>query len=376
MPIRRNLEDMPTVAPSDLSILPSKNPFVVTALAEAWYADWQAQGMLEYKSAIPELPYRASNAAMRCDRQQWYALTDTPRSEEDDIAGIWRMALGTMVHEALERVMDSLSDGWRHEVNVDLRPVGVAGSAHADLVRFCCRVHELPMIVVDEKIYRDDDGEPILDRRGRIQHERVYSCSPTPIDDDCVTGWLAPGGYEPEVEQADITVELKTMNGFGFKMSATNFKGPAEGPKSGHVLQGAMAADALNCDKLVVGYLALENLGVDLAKQYSTTPVGRFAAEWHMSVEAMRPVLDAEYARIQRLMRNVDHTILPSRELHDRAVPSGAVITNPNTGTWQTFIDGKVAEMGRIWFCDYCGWKSHCIDDGAESVEVTVRTRG
>jgi hypothetical protein len=50
---------------------------------------------------------------------------------------------------------------------------------------------------------------------------------------------------------------LKTVNGFSFKMKATGFKGPAEGPSWAHILQGALAARALGADTMIIAYLSM-----------------------------------------------------------------------------------------------------------------------
>lgn len=361
MAIKRSIEDLPRPAQTPAR-LPSKNPIVVNAVAEAWFGKLVESGYLDFASAIPELPYRASSAGSRCDRQSYYRLTKTPESNPSTIADLWRMHLGSMVHEGLAPTLRALGDGWRDEINVDLRP-NVQGSAHADLVRFVAIASGSPMIEIDRRAAIDAAGQPVRDRWGDPVDEFMYSDG-----DASTTCWLLPGSYDPAVERAEHVVELKTINGYGFKMIATNFRSPAEGAKFGHILQGAMAADALGCNKLTVAYMSMELLSPGMASGFADDEIARFAAEWHFSIEQLRPVLDAEYARIARLIRLRDAGQLPAREIHDLEYPDGAVIVSPqphSKSPWRTLqADGTLAESGTAWYCGYCSHRDTCITDG------------
>lgn len=355
MPVRRSIEDLP--AAQKPARPPSRNILLVDRLARRW-AELNAHN--EYLPAIPGRRYRASSAALRCDRQQFYSLTNVERSNPDTIADTWRMALGSMVHDQLAETMDSLGDGWRSEVIVDLAPIGVDGSAHADLVQFVCRHCDAPILMEDAP---DDEQATTI----------VCQCSDRCASHDVFEIDRTAKGehtWSPNHERAALVGELKTVNGFSFKTKATTFKGPPEGPQYAHIIQGAIAADALGCDSVIVGYLSMELVSPSLASAYCDDETGRFAAEWHFSVRQMRSVLDTEYARINRLMRAADANVMPARELYTDDIPSGAFIINPSTGAWRA---GDVA--GSTWFCNYCGWKDQCINDGADGatpVEVSL----
>ena len=247
--------------------------------------------------AIPELPFRLSAVSNRCDRQMVYSMTNEPASNPPTIADSWRMGLGTMVHESLQSVLANFGDGWQSEVTVDLRDIGVDGSGHVDL-------------------------------------------------------------YNPATK---TVVELKTVNGFSFKMKATGFKGPAEGPSWAHILQGALAARALGADTMIIAYLSMELVGPELARSYSTSEVGRFAAEWHYNMADLNPAVDKEIARIRRLTAAARAGVLPSRMLDDPSIPAGASVVSPQTGNWSV-VDavGNVQQAGKVWFCNYCRYQDTC----------------
>ena len=309
MPINSSIDDLP------LPQRPAGNPpattmIVVDKLAEAWYAKDQAEH--DGSKAIPELPFRLSAVANRCDRQMYYSLTDESASNPPTIADSWRMGLGTMVHESLQQHFASINSRWQAEVVVDLRNINIEGSGRVDL-------------------YCPDDGGTV--------------------------------------------VEVKTVNGFSFKMKATTFKGPAEGPQWAHVLQGAIAGRALNASKLIIAYFSMELVGPDLAKAYSSSEVGRFGAEWHydLTEPSMVDAVDKELARIRRLTAAAKAKAVPARILDDPSIPAGAHVVSPLAGNWAVTkpiyhtADGQpdfeVTQAGKSWFCSYCRWQSTCPKD-------------
>jgi len=293
---------------------PSSNPFAVESLADAWHAQYVADGRDVKGLAIPEAgPYRGSMTASRCDRQLYYGLTDTERSNPPTIADQWRFFLGQIVHEHIQpAVLDTFEGGA--EAKHDLRVIGIPGSAHSDL--------SLRLDVGDER---------------------------------CL-------------------VEVKSVNGFKFKMMATRFNGPPEGPSYGHVLQAAMAAKAEGIDKIVLLYISLELLSPSMAKSYTDTEVGRFMAEWHYTVSELEPQIEAEIDRINRIVKYAERGILPATELHDPEFPKGAIVTEPKRqpkATWQSIVDGYVTDAGEYWGCNYCSWQDRCAnepDDQADNL--------
>ena len=303
MAIKKSLADLPRS--SDFGgNKPAANNFVAEAVADKWYEKYLADGRDTLERAIPDAgPYRASFASKRCDRALWYAMNDTPPSNPNGLADAWTFGLGHTVHSMLQEVLGDLFESAEEEVDVDLRAIGINGSAHVDMV---------------------------MDYKGK-----------------------------------KTVVEIKSINGFGFKMAATTFHGPPEGPRSGAVLQAAMAAKALGADQIVVAYLSLEKVSSNLAASYSDSEAGRFAAEWHYTVEELDDIIATEVKRIKRMEKAKER---PPRRLVDHDIPEGATITNPQGGDWialESPGSKVISDTGSTWMCGYCNHKDLCIQEGA-----------
>lgn len=304
MAIKRDNSSLPTNRAVDGNP-PVLAPLVVPVLAERWFAKYQAEGQTEKAKALPARSFRASWAAKRCDRSLQYALNNVPASEPLTLADYWRFGLGTMVHEYLQETFVDLFPNTKCEVPVDLMTIGLDGSATVDMIT-----------------YNPD---------GSVQY----------------------------------VVEIKTINGFGFKKSATAFKGPAEGPRWSAVVQGALAATALDAEGLIIAYLSLENLSPSIALSYGNgTTVGQFAAEWHYTNEEFAPIAAAEVERINRVMLMNGANVTVPRAIHDPEVTPGATVTDSSKGTWMVRNGDAIIGTGRTWMCDYCDHRSQCIADG------------
>lgn len=323
MTIRRNLSDLPA-AQRDEGNPPNANPKFVTQLAEAWY-----QSLLDHDEGSPIPadhpirdvgPYRASYSSKRCDRQLMYALRGDDKTNPPTIADQWRFSIGHMVHAGIQKVMDQVHGGnVLVEELVDLTPAGIPGFGLADL------------IVLEEQ----DHG----------------ASAPAEV---CV-------------------VEYKTINGFGFKMAATTFRGPPEGPRSGHALQAAMVAVARDIPYFAVGYFSLENLSPSMAGDFANGEIGRFTAEWRFKTEDWVPLVNHEAIRIQSILADIEAGTLTPRRLDDPEYPAGAVVDEPDRkGRWTaTDEDGIVVGTGTYWGCQgYCPHYDRCVDDGATPVTI------
>lgn len=292
---------------------PVSEPDFVSAIAESWFNQYLANNEHQRAKANESLPYRASYSAFRCDRQLHYAMRGDVRPIPN-IADAYRMSLGTLVHSGLENAIKDAFPNAEFEVQVDLRSIGVAGSAHADIVTY----------------------------------------------------------LEQSKTQVDAVVEVKTVNGFGFKSMASDFKGPASGPRSGHIIQAALSAMALDADRVVIAYLSMENLSPNM-KRYVASEIGRFAAEWHYTRDEYRAIAMKEIARIQRVEQwlGIPDLIAPT-SIHDDEVADGAFVQDPSRGMWvKTDTAGAIVDTGKIWFCDYCDWRDQCVSDSARYAEGT-----
>jgi CRISPR/Cas system-associated exonuclease Cas4 (RecB family) len=303
MNVKNDLSGLPP-AEKPAGVPPVSDPQFVTAIADSWFEDYLVQGQHMRSKAREDLPYRASNTALRCDRQLYYAMSGVERPVPN-IADAYRMSLGTLVHAGLETSINKAFPNAEFEVEVDLTKIGVPGSAHADVVTY-------------------------LDQTER---------------------------------KVDAVVEVKTVNGFGFKSMATDFKGPAQGPRSGHILQAALSALALDADRVVVAYLSMENLSPGMSK-YVQSDIGRFAAEWHYTRDEYTALALREIDRINRVVNwlGVEDLIAPTT-IHDDTIPEGAYISDPERGMWIKAENGQITDTGKVWFCDYCDFKDRCLAD-------------
>lgn len=311
---------------------PSDNDFVAAAIARVWYEIETGQrdpitvpieigkyGPDRRPLAIPEAgPYRASNAGTRCDRAAYYQLAGTPVTNPPTLADMWRMATGTIIHDVLEAIAEIMFEendqvtNVRVEPKVDLRNVKIPGSGSGDIVM--------------------------------------------------------------EYDGVGTAVEVKTVGGFKYKLAATSFNGPPKGPDYGHIVQGLIAALAQGLERLVIVYVAMENVSVEQAEKMGLTDTQRFAAEWHFDVTRLNELLGAEQDRVAELLEAVERndadpetTVLPPRELRTSEVPAGAIVQSTRTGAWTVVgADGDtIVDTGKTWMCGYCRHRDQCEKDGA-----------
>ena len=244
--------------------------------------------------------WRGSWAGM-CARKVAYMTLGEERTDPPTTADYWRMGLGSVVHELLEPAIKKWLDKddtvtVEEEISVSL---GEHGNGHIDLVL------------------------------------------------------NTAGGQK-------IVLELKTINGFGYKMAVEK----GEGPRHSHVLQGAMYAKALDADLLVVGYLSMENIAPNRAESFGIDDIGRFASEWHYPKAEYMPLAIAETDRLEGIAVAAHAngvSVIPRRFAHsDPDIPFPAEIDNPATGAWRFGTS-----FGKCWQCRYCDYQTRCTTDKA-----------
>jgi hypothetical protein len=287
--------------------MPDEDPEFAPELAKLWSAQFVSDEELEM--AIPGLSWRGSWASARCDRQLWYKMTKTPSSNPITLADNWRFWLGKLVHEHFQAaILERLSERYTVEAEavVDLRPA-IDGSARMDL-------------------------------------------------------FLREPGSNYK-----IALELKTINGMGFKSHACTFRGKApEGPRYDHVVQSAVAARALDCDEIKIVYLSLENVGKELATFINADEIGRFAAEWTLTRDEYAPIADLEARRVAAVSMMAKSDILTDRQMWDPELPQTGrvIVSDPKKGTGLvTALDGTKLDTFKTWRCHYCDFQDTCAGD-------------
>jgi hypothetical protein len=295
---------------------PDANPRFVTAVAQAWHQEYLDEGKDKRAKAF-DTPFRASNAGFCSMSLALGLLVEAGLGVESNpptLSDLWRMNLGTMIHSTMEHYL----------------PLAFPGAE--------CEV-----------VGKSVDGEVSF-------HADVLIKQPHPSAEEAKAG----------LEWRTL-FELKSINGTGFKSSTIGYRkdSPAEGPRSSAVLQAALAAEAFDCDEVVVGYLSMENIGDGIAKTNGLDDIGKFAAEWTYTRDEYLPLAQAERARMKWIAATVDAGRLPTRSIPD--LPDGAVITDPSTGSWSV-VDGdevlgdfKILDIGKTWQCGYCRHADSCI---------------
>lgn len=285
---------------------PVSDPLIGPAIAK-WWLDQHDQE--ERSRALPELPFRFSSAAS-CTRQLAYQFTGTPETNPPDEADTWRMNLGSLAHD------------WIAPALADRFP-----DAEISTEVLC-------------------DGRPHIDGSGHADALVVF-----------------PNGKR-------VVVEAKTVNGFGFKMMATHFKGAPEGPRAAHIAQGALYARALEADELRIAYLSLELVSPQLSR-YADDPVfGRFCAEWAYTPAEFMPIAEREDRRVRFVLDRLDgRTGGDAAKAVARFIDDdrfGTVeVRNPKKGAWEHHApDGTLLGAGEKWNCGYCRFQDRCVADG------------
>lgn len=327
-PLAQDLSHLPRAERAEgEGLMPDKSPRFVGVLAEAWAAVHS-----EDKPTAGGTRFRHSDAG-KCARAISYTAAGIPKSDPMDLTGVWNTTLGKLLHEAWQ---DALCERFPDaEVEVKVGWDDLDGSGHIDAV------------------IRTEARCPCVDagpRYSNLGPDHDGSPDECPDCDQGVRPWI-------------VAMELKTIGGFGFKAAVGKARRgtPAEGPKTDHILQGALNALAVDADELVIGYLAKECISVNAGRDL--TELGRFAAEWTFARADFEPLALEEKRRINGILSLVDKGELAARKVpHD--LPPGAEIVDPLRSLWEVHDPvGTIADTGTLWngsFCEYCAFQTLC----------------
>lgn len=331
MAIKQSNRDLPRGSDSPGNP-PDANPRIGQLLARAWGEINEAEFHRRSREDV-ELYIRLGWGG-KCARDIGYQLLGVPKSNPPDLAGEWRMGLGTMVHEGLQAAV--------------------------------------------QKAFPGAEVEKVVD----AQHDEIFGFPVSGRTDL----FLVEGGYlhpnergEDQTREKRVAVEVKTINGFGFK-KCIGARGPAEGPRTGAIFQGALNARAHDADELVIVLLSLECLGDrefgELLKKQGgePDPVRKFVAEWSYDRETLNELVDREIARLAKIVDmakavEINEEFEVSGPLPPRSIPlempPRARVVDPTKGSWVLEIEGEVVQAGDTWWCGYCDFRDRCIADGA-----------
>ncbi len=316
-----------------VGVPPDTNPNFIMPLVEAWWEAYRVKEGGGLAHSVPGTKFRASMAGS-CARKLAYYMAGAQESDPVTVADAYRFEIGHFVHEAFQKWYEQTYPDAQVELDIDYRGgrLNLDGSAHADL-----------FTVIDEE--------------------------------QAAKEGIEPGKY---------LIEIKTINGYAYKVAATSFKySPPGGPKHNAFLQACLSAVQMDADFVTLCYLSLENLSPKLALAVGAgDEVGRFAAQWTFSRDEFEDMAFMERDRIAGIIdmiepytpegaeaigTPVELAKTVPRQLVDPDVPAGAVIINPGTSTWQKVEKGHVVDTGQAWhgnYCNYCNYQTRCAVDG------------
>lgn len=259
---------------------------------------------LHIKSQVPKPTAKGTplrySSAHACGRQQGYAAFGVSPTEPMDESGAWVTGLGTIVHEALQDAISRRFPSAQFEV----------ASQIGDVSGSC-----------DALISIHDVGSHY-------------------------------GGTH-------VLYELKTMGTYNFdkqvgwnRMRGT--MGAGEGPAKKAIAQAGMNAlgiesenSDIRIETLIMGSIGFEALSQQKARNMGVSGVDRFLAEFDIPRDEWEPIAREELARMDGFAFNISAGYLPDRIALDDN--SQFLELNPN---------------GRGWQCEYCAFRSLCLDDG------------
>lgn len=343
---------------------PDSSPRFGQLLAEAW--DAMNDERYHEKSRTDVDRYVRLGWAGQCARLIGYRLLGVPESNPPDLAAEWRMGLGTMVHELLQDAVRKAFPGADVEKIVGAESdaeFGFPVSGRSDLFLVTGSTGATGGHQAFRPIARLPKPETMAD---------AVQILTSPLGEFGET--VAPARPPGEVTTKRTVVEIKTVNGFGFKVMV-GARGAPEGPRSGALFQAALNGRAHHADEVVVLVLSLECLSdrelESLVKKQGgePDPWRKFCGEWTYSAADLDEMVDRELVRLGKIVTMVDeHSMAAENPLPPRSVPlelpQRARITDPTRGTWQTEIEGNVLDAGTYWGCAYCSHQDRCAADG------------
>jgi hypothetical protein len=279
--------------------------------------------------ADESLRFRFSDAT-GCARQAGYQMSGTPETNARTDVDYWVMGIGSLLHDEVQRAI--LERYFADRMDFDPYVKYVDGHTHWGLMGLCefevpCRIEGL------------GSGHADI--------------------------WLPRGLPGTSIEGIPTVVELKTKGGAGYKLQV-GVQGQAQGPAWQAKVQGALCAEALGAELLIVATAATEAVSAGLAERKGIqVNKHRAFAEWRYTAEDWDDWLTLEKKRVHRIMELLDAGTLPPRSMSEPDIPPRARVVDPMTGAMVAERDGKTVWTGSTWRCPhYCSWRSQCIADG------------
>lgn len=175
-----------------------------------------------------------------------------------------------------------------------------------------------------------------------------------------IPGADSSGHVDAWLPDDKVAIELKSINGFGFK----SIQEQGNGPRYDAFVQACVNAYALEAERMVLIYLSLEAISRQRAASRKIDEVGRIAKEFHYTPEVFTKVAEKEIERWAAIRAAGSDT---PRAIPDPEIPVGARVINPATG--------HLSSGGSTWHCTYCSYQdlcnSECVTLGDPAEDLT-----
>lgn len=363
MPINKDMSAVPTASASEGHPPTPLAMDFLRPIADAWYANYLDSGLAELEFAVAGTRFRASWAA-GCARALSYRVLDNEAKIE--LERVKYMAAGD-VGQIEVGIAEEEAAKWAPSNPLDITAAWVFEIGHA--------VHRTVQDAM-RRAYPNAGIEVKVDMRPDIDGSATVDCIITLHAAEAVRQGFV---VRPDYDNFVIVIELKSTNGFAFKLAASTFKGAPQGPRHSASVQGSLQATALDADLLIVGVFSLENIGKDMVSTlFRDEPWARFMAGWSYDRETFLAIAKREHRRVAKVLALLNEGKLAPRVIDDPELPKGAAVTRPTdtpkTTMWQTVVDDQITNTGTTWLCAYCQWRDRCISDG-EGMPVVIEPR-
>jgi hypothetical protein len=294
---------------------PVKTPILTGVLAQIVAAEARAEG--RRATAFPTL-VRYSDAG-KCARAiaLEQLLPEEEAQGELDVAGEFRMWLGSLIHEHMQQaIIDTYG--------------GVAEKTSS----------------LGEVEHVDDDGNLLFAT--------------------LMAGHADWTGIIADTDLGKICYELKTVGAFAFDQSiGLNRKAyvrrEPHGPKASAKIQGALNAVANDCDTLIIGSISMEAVSIQLAEKTDMSNLDRICAEWWYKRSQFAPWANDELVRAGAIDQTLSLGLLPPRT----AVGDEMEMVQLTPENVQS--DTGVAKQ---WQCAYCRVRDTCVKLGPGTIAL------
>lgn len=259
-----------------------------------------------------------------------------------------------------------LADKWNREDRaVGLKPTALGTPMRYSSAHGCSR--QMAYAAIAEPTEEWDTASSWVTRLGTLIHEQLqaaiaeqYPTAQFEVASKCgdyISG--SADGYIPSEYGEGVVLEIKTVGNYVWAQQTGlgQFKrSEPKGPKEAAIVQAGMNALGIGgVEHLCLITLAKECVSVSKAEKMELAEWERYAAEWWYARDEWEPMALAEINRMTNIAEELIHgDVLVSPEVVDDG--------------YQT----KQITAGSYWTCDYCAYRTVCVQDGPAPIKVSI----